>query len=253
VEVIMLHGIRQVEGFSVRASDGPAGVVSDIYLDRACKRISHMVVASGRWPERSRVAAVIESLALIDWIERSVQLGLSREQIAACPEASRLLGAGQIGAYDYFDDPYYWTGSLLWGTPTFAGLADSDIRDAHERAAQQRGAQNDAQALACSVKDMVGCSLHAADGSLGHISDFLFDDEDWSVQWMVADPRNWWPGPHVLIPLDRLEGFDALAREMAVDMRREEVRASPPYDAMHLPPALHARPPARPGADYSPG
>jgi len=38
-----------------------------------------------------------------------------------------------------------------------------------------------------SVKEMIGCVLSARDGEIGRCKDFLFDDQLWTVRYMVAD------------------------------------------------------------------
>ena len=59
-----------------------------------------------------------------------------------------------------------------------------------------------------SVKSMEGYVLRATDGDIGRCKDFLFDDEFWTVRYMVADTRKWLPGRKVLISPISLESPD---------------------------------------------
>jgi hypothetical protein len=45
-----------------------------------------------------------------------------------------------------------------------------------------------------------GYAIHASDGLIGTVSDFLFDDATWLVRWLVVDTGNWLPGRRVLLP-----------------------------------------------------
>jgi len=29
---------------------------------------------------------------------------------------------------------------------------------------------------------------------MGHLDDFIIDDETWTIRYVVVDTRNWWPG-----------------------------------------------------------
>ena len=40
--------------------------------------------------------------------------------------------------------------------------------------------------------------VEATDGAIGHIDDFLIDD-DWRIRFLVIDTRNWWPGRKVIV------------------------------------------------------
>ena len=42
--------------------------------------------------------------------------------------------------------------------------------------------------------DVEGYAIHASDGLVGTVSDFLFDDAVWMVRWLVVDTGHWLPG-----------------------------------------------------------
>jgi hypothetical protein len=46
---------------------------------------------------------------------------------------------------------------------------------------------------------MSGYGIQATDGGLGHVEDFLVDEECWAIRYLIVDRRKWWPGRHVLI------------------------------------------------------
>ena len=39
----------------------------------------------------------------------------------------------------------------------------------------------------------------AVDGEIGHIEDFIMDDETWTIRYAVADTGNWSSGKKVLL------------------------------------------------------
>ena len=50
-----------------------------------------------------------------------------------------------------------------------------------------------------ALNGLIGCPVAAADGDVGSVKDFLFDDQNWKVRWMVVDTGHWLPGRKVLI------------------------------------------------------
>lgn len=75
-----------------------------------------------------------------------------------------------------------------------------------------------------------GYHIEAADGSIGHVDDFLFDGESWSLRYFVVETRNWLPGCHVLIATDWVDRVSWEDRKAYFALTKDEVRNSPEYD-----------------------
>jgi uncharacterized protein YrrD len=50
-----------------------------------------------------------------------------------------------------------------------------------------------------SIRQLYGEKLGTAEGAIGHVKDFYFDDQRWAVRYIVADTGSWLPGRQVLI------------------------------------------------------
>ncbi len=50
-----------------------------------------------------------------------------------------------------------------------------------------------------SLEEIIGYALQGVDGKLGDVEDFYFDDEGWTVRYLLADTGGWLPGRRVLI------------------------------------------------------
>src|SRR5688572_17766007 len=78
-----------------------------------------------------------------------------------------------------------------------------------------------------------GFHLCAIDGHIGHIDDFLID-EDWGVRYLVVDTSNWLGGKAVLIPSEFVDVIDAPKREVRVKLTKEEIKNSPSIDTAEI-------------------
>jgi len=81
-----------------------------------------------------------------------------------------------------------------------------------------------------SIKALTGYRLEASDGEIGRCKDFLFDDRDWAVRYMVADTGGWLSGRKVLISPMALLQPDWETGHFPVALTREQVEQSPPLD-----------------------
>ena len=76
---------------------------------------------------------------------------------------------------------------------------------------------------------MSGYKIHASDGEIGHVEDFLIDDETWAIRYLVVDTRNWWPGKKVLVSPKWIEGVSWDLSNVSVSLSRDAIRKSPQY------------------------
>jgi hypothetical protein len=75
-----------------------------------------------------------------------------------------------------------------------------------------------------------GYAIEASDGRLGTVSDFLFEDANWIVRWLVVDTGNWLSGRKVLLPLAALGQPDPARRKFPVKLTMQQVKESPGID-----------------------
>lgn len=78
-----------------------------------------------------------------------------------------------------------------------------------------------------SLKSVQGNHLNARDGALGAVNDFYFDDQSWTVRYVVADTGNWLPGRKVLISPSALGQADWASRMIPVALTKTQIKESP--------------------------
>lgn len=81
-------------------------------------------------------------------------------------------------------------------------------------------------------QDMLGKPLQATDGDIGECHDFLFDDEQWVLRYMVADTHKWLPfGKKVLISTLSVPPIsDSTHQGIAIALSKEEIKNAPDLD-----------------------
>jgi len=82
-----------------------------------------------------------------------------------------------------------------------------------------------------SVKELIGYELQAKDGAIGRCKDFLFDDERWTIRYLVAETGSWLTGRKVLISPVSLGKPDWPSRLFPVELTKKQIEDSPGLDA----------------------
>ena len=81
-----------------------------------------------------------------------------------------------------------------------------------------------------SVNEIKNYVLEASDGEIGRCKDFLFDDAEWTIRYMVADTRKWLPGRKVLISPESLAQPDWFRKRFPVPLSQQQIKESPPLE-----------------------
>jgi hypothetical protein len=72
--------------------------------------------------------------------------------------------------------------------------------------------------------------IHARDGDIGHVADFLLDAATWMIRYMVVDPRNWLPGRTVLVSPQWIDDISWSENMVRLDLLKQQIREAPEYD-----------------------
>jgi hypothetical protein len=72
--------------------------------------------------------------------------------------------------------------------------------------------------------------VHATDGDIGHVANFLVDDINWDIRYLVVATSNWWPGKDVLLSPYAVQEIDWSERRIRLNVTRDQVKSSPPWD-----------------------
>ena len=81
-----------------------------------------------------------------------------------------------------------------------------------------------------SVKDLKGYAIGATDGDIGKLDDFYYDDESWTIRYLVAETGNWLLNRKVLISPFALGKADLSRERLNVTLTKKQVEESPSID-----------------------
>ena len=81
-----------------------------------------------------------------------------------------------------------------------------------------------------STNSLLFMSIHATDGDLGKASDFYFDDQSWTIRYVVADVGSWLERRNVLISPVSIPTIAPDLNRFMTSLTKDQVRDSPSWD-----------------------
>lgn len=221
----MLINATTLKGYSLKSLDGDIGSASEFYFDDQYWAVRYLVANTAGWLSGRKVLISPYSLDGVNTAEEKVSILLNRKQIEESPSidmdepVSRQYETSYNG---YYDLPNYWGGPYMWGSYAHLEMDRTKLkRPASETIEWDRHLR--------STHEVTGYHLIARDGEIGHVNDFIIDDETWAIRYLVVATKNWWPGKKVLISPKWIENVSWDEREVSTGLSRETIKAAPEY------------------------
>lgn len=221
----MLRRFTAIKNFALAASDGIAGKVRDLYFDDHSWTVRYVGVDTGGWLTGRQVLLAPPSFEKIDEAAELIGVQLTKKQIEDIPSIDADNPVSRQHEEDwhhYHGHPAYWLvpdaivtgGPVPVATPERGSSAPSESRgDPHLR----------------STGEVIGYSIHASDGDIGHVDDFIFDDEQWAIRYLVIS-RSWWRGKKVILSPEWIERVGWEDNQVFVPLTAETIKAAPAWD-----------------------
>jgi hypothetical protein len=247
----MLWDASAINGYAIEASDGLLGTVSDLLFEDVGWAIRWLVVDTGNWLPGRKVLLPLSVLGQPDRALRHFPVKLTMQQVKDSPDVDTDQPVSrQIEAhvYNYYGWDPYWGSSL---SPMSNAIANPFVAPLHLSEAKPRdpgsadAQPNEGDPHLRSIAAVTGYHIHATDGEIGHVEDFLVDDAGWSIRCITVDTRNWWPGERVLISPCSVREINWADRLIHLNVNRQKVKDGPRPMMKHF---LHTT-----ASDGSPG
>lgn len=223
----MLRSLKALEHYTVRASDGDIGHVANFLLDDERWYIRYLVVKTTGLFEGSYVLVSPIAFRKVNWATKTFELALTKDKVRGSPGEDEDKPVSRQHEWDYNEyhqHPHYWEVPSIWG-----GVARPQL--VATGSAESAPAEPSADIHLRSVKELRGYHIQGSDQEIGHVADFIVDDERWAVRYLVVDTSNWWLGKKVLIAPHWATAVSWAEKKVHLNLSRETIKKSPEWDA----------------------
>jgi hypothetical protein len=239
----MLHSMKDLEGYTIGATDGVIGHVKDFYFDDEAWVIRYLVVQTGAWLSSRRVLISPIAINDVNWSGRSLAAAITQEQVKSSPSIDTdkpVSRQHEIAYSGYYGYPYYWGGGGFWGNGMYPGMmlrgvgsdgpGESPLVPGRNSptVAESEAREHDDPHLR-SGNAITKYDIHATDGDIGHVQGLLVEERTWAIRYLIVETSNWWLGHQVLIAPQWIEGVSWNDRKVSVSLTRDAVRSSPAH------------------------
>ena len=209
----MLIASKQIRSCSLEGADGTVGTVKDVLFDGRVWKIRYFDVDTGQWLPGRRVILSPETIQAADYAARKLATTLTKEQVEESPPLTSEL---PVSRQHEIELARYYAWGAYWANVTAAAEPEPELEEGDPNLR--------------SIRGVSGYHLQATDGEIGHVADFIVDDAEWEIRYLVIDTRNWLPGRHVLIPPGWAQSINWSTKEVELALARDVIEKSPEYD-----------------------
>jgi hypothetical protein len=228
----MLYTAKTIKGYKLDGLDGEIGRVKELYFDDRHWTVRYLVADTGNWLPGRQVLISPYALGAInpDIYKQQIAINLTKKQIEKSPPldsdkpVSRQFEESYHGYYGW---PNYWAGSYTWGIFPY-------IERDRNKWGEFTGGTKAWDHHLRSTHEVTGYNIEALDGEIGHVEDFVFDDETWAIRYLIISTQNWWPGRKVLVSPQWIERVSWGQSKVSISLSREMIKESPEYSEEFL-------------------
>jgi len=227
----MLSKMKTLNGYSIQnTEDETIGKVKDVYFDDRHWTVRYLVANTGKWLTGRKVLLSPYALVAVNADHENIVADLTKKQIEDSPSLDSDKPVSQQFESDYFGYygwPTYWYGPYSWG---YYPYPERDR--AKWGQFNQREKAWDHHLRSCH--EVTGYHIQAEDDELGHVEDFIIDDETWEIRYLIVNTSNWWAGKKVLISPLWIESVSWSERKVVIDLKRQAIKLSPEFTDQSL-------------------
>lgn len=107
----MLRSMHEFKSYTIGATDGEIGHVSDFFFEDRGWIIRYLVVETGSWLLSRKVLLSPFSLMEADWMHKRLPTRITREQVKNSPDIDTHMPVSrqhEIQTANYYGYPYYY-------------------------------------------------------------------------------------------------------------------------------------------------
>ncbi|WAC14956.1 PRC-barrel domain-containing protein [Dyadobacter pollutisoli] len=225
----MKRSLKSFTGFSLGATDGEIGKVEELYFDDDTWTVRYLVVKTGGWLSGRKVLIATQAILAPIWEDEIFQTNLSLDQIRESPDIDTdkpVSRQEESKLYSHFPWHIYWGP----GTGSMGGLMplSESVKAALAEERKNKGLLPDEHLR--STEKVKGYHIHATDGELGHVVDYIVDTENWEIGFLVVETGSWFSHNKILVSPTWISEINWSTARVIVNVTVDTVKSGPPYD-----------------------
>lgn len=225
----MKHRLESLIDFTIGGTDGEIGKVKEFYFDDKSWTIRYIIVETGSWLSGRKVLLSPKAVMSTEWDQKLFKVNLTMEQIKNSPLIDIDKPVSRQHERDLYS--YYPWGGYYWG----GGMGlDLSYPIAMNQAIQNENDDSvddtsNGDPNLRSTDNVTGYIIKASDGEIGDVEDFIINEGNWRIDFLLVDTGNWFPGKKVLITPKMIKEINWETSTVIVNATEDSIKNSPEY------------------------
>ena len=223
----MLINTKILKGYKLHGTDGEIGKVKDFYFDDLNWKVRYLLAETGNWLTGRKVLISPESLIDVRKNTQELAVKLTKKQIEDSPSLDTDKPVSQQSE-EALQEKYNWP---IYGEEPYIPESQlfimNNSMDLNFAVTNQGNKPLDSHL--CSTHKVSGYGVHSLNGEVGRVDDFIIDDMEWAIRYLVIDMHDKKQGEKILISskwIDRISWDDS---QVFVNLLSEAVKSSPKF------------------------
>lgn len=219
----MLRTTNHIIGYKIAASDGEIGHCNDFLFRDDDWSISYLTVDTGGWLPGKKIVLPPSAVSRPDWESKTIPVAMTVEQVKKGPtvDSKEIVSRDyETQCLEYYNWPAVAAATMSIGGPVIPPTVSKSVARSVEASGDNH---------LRSVNIVKSYRLAAIDGEIGHIDDFIVDDESWRIRYFVACTSAW-RGKDVLVSPQWIEAIAWADERVKVDLSIDSIKSSPHFD-----------------------
>jgi sporulation protein YlmC with PRC-barrel domain len=225
----MLRSLNEILGYKLTGRDGQLGKVHDFFFSDDDWTIRYLVMDTGPWIFGRKVLISPHVLQQPVWESESIPVNLTRDEVESSPDidvAKPVSRKYEEELLTHYNWPVYWGATPTQsGHPIFVSpYLFTNKNDNNDDVAMQSHLR--------SATELMDYQIFATDGKVGSMTDFILDDENWQIRYMIVNTAGSEldADKKVLVALEWISRINVGSREIQIDLTRDAIKFSPAFD-----------------------
>ncbi len=228
--VIMKRSVKELLGYDIQVKDGTKGIVNDFLFDEESWTIRYMMTDIGNLFVDKKILIPRVFFEKPDWSKRLFLVHMTKDELKNSPKLEKHKPASREFEHKlnkFYNIENYWTTSYV---PTF-GVPEMVV-PMHQRDDSPKTVKDpQIDTSLRSFQEIKGYMIECLDEKHGYVTDFIVDDENWKIIYMIIDMGNVFKKEkRVMLAVNWINEIDYKDKKISINHTSKVLEESPDFD-----------------------
>lgn len=231
--IVMYRSAKSLYGYKILALDGEIGKVHEFFFDDNLWIMKYLVVHTGNWLTGRKVLITPAAISEPDLKSEGIPVALTKEQVKNSPDIDTdkpISIQNELKLTKYYGLRSFWPYMRPFVPLSGAYEIPPNVPVSERGDEPLDFTDEDGDSHLRSTKKVTGYYIQAVDDEIGHADDFIVDDSEWIIRYIVIDTRNFLPGKKVIVSPQWITNISWSESKIYIDIPKDDVKNSPAFD-----------------------